>query len=256
MKKIIFSAIMALMIVPNAFGWGSKGHDVVAYVAEQNLSRKVARKVTKALEGHSLVYYANWMDNASHTPEYAYTSTWHYANVDEGYTYQTMPKNEKGDVVKAVGDLVAQLKSGTLSPEQESVALRMLIHLVGDMHCPMHAGHKSDLGGNMVEVVYFGKPSKLHSIWDSSLVESAHNWGYTEWQYQIDRKPKTEDQKIQQGTPEEWFMETVELCKGIYKDLPEGTKLSYDEVAKYAPMIEEQLLKGGLRLAKILEEIY
>ena len=256
MKKIIFSAIMALMIVPNAFGWGSKGHDVVAYIAEQNLSRKVARKVTKALEGHSPVYYANWMDNASHTPEYAYTSTWHYANVDEGYTYQTMPKNEKGDVVVAVNDLVSQLKSGKLTSEQESVALRMLIHLVGDMHCPMHAGHKSDLGGNMVEVVYFGKPSKLHSIWDSSLVESAHNWGYTEWQRQIDRKSKAEGQQIQQGVPEEWFMETVELCKGIYKDLPEGTKLSYDEVAKYAPMIEEQLLKGGLRLAKILEEIY
>ncbi|MBR5877412.1 MAG: S1/P1 Nuclease, partial [Alistipes sp.] len=73
---------------------------------------------------------------------------------------------------------------------------------------------------------------------------------------QIDRKSKAEGQQIQQGIPEEWFMETVELCKGIYKDLPEGTKLSYDEVAKYAPMIEEQLLKGGLRLAKILEEIY
>ncbi|MBQ1226910.1 MAG: S1/P1 Nuclease, partial [Alistipes sp.] len=68
---------MALMVVPNAFGWGQKGHDVVAYVAEQNLSARVARKVTKVLEGHSLVYYANWMDNASHTPEFAHTSTWH-----------------------------------------------------------------------------------------------------------------------------------------------------------------------------------
>ena len=75
MKKIIFSALMALMVVPNAFGWGQKGHDVVAYVAEQNLSARVARKVTKVLEGHSLVYYANWMDNASHTPEFAHTST-------------------------------------------------------------------------------------------------------------------------------------------------------------------------------------
>lgn len=256
MKRLFFTAVMALMIVPNALGWGQKGHDVVAYVAEQNISCRVARKVAKVLEGHSLVYYANWMDNASHTPEYAHTSTWHYANVDEGYTYQTMPKNEKGDVVQAVIQLTEQLKKGGMTPQEESVALRMLIHLVGDLHCPMHAGHKSDLGGNLVEVLYFGKPQKLHSIWDSALVESAHNWGYTEWQREIDRQPRKEDKKLQQGSVEEWFSETVELSKGVYKDMPEGAKISYDEVAKYAPLIEQQLLKGGLRLARLLEEIY
>lgn len=256
MKRLFFTAVMALMIVPNALGWGQKGHDVVAYVAEQNISCRVARKVAKVLEGHSLVYYANWMDNASHTPEYAHTSTWHYANVDEGYTYQTMPKNEKGDVVQAVMQLTEQLKKGGMTPQEESVALRMLIHLVGDLHCPMHAGHKSDLGGNLVEVLYFGKPQKLHSIWDSALVESAHNWGYTEWQREIDRQPRKEDKKLQQGSVEEWFSETVELSKGVYKDMPEGAKISYDEVAKYAPLIEQQLLKGGLRLARLLEEIY
>ena len=256
MKRLFFTAVMALMIVPNAFGWGQKGHDVVAYVAEQNISCRVARKVAKVLEGHSLVYYANWMDNASHTPEYAHTSTWHYANVDEGYTYQTMPKNENGDVVQAVMQLTEQLKKGGMTAQEESVALRMLIHLVGDLHCPMHAGHKSDLGGNLVEVLYFGKPQKLHSIWDSALVESAHNWGYTEWQREIDRQPRKEDKKLQQGSVEEWFSETVELSKGVYKDMPEGAKISYDEVAKYAPLIEQQLLKGGLRLARLLEEIY
>lgn len=256
MKRLFFTAVMALMIVPNALGWGQKGHDVVAYVAEQNISCRVARKVAKVLEGHSLVYYANWMDNASHTPEYAHTSTWHYANVDEGYTYQTMPKNENGDVVQAVMQLTEQLKKGGMTPQEESVALRMLIHLVGDLHCPMHAGHKSDLGGNLVEVLYFGKPQKLHSIWDSALVESAHNWGYTEWQREIDRQPRKEDKKLQQGSVEEWFSETVELSKGVYKDMPEGAKISYDEVAKYAPLIEQQLLKGGLRLARLLEEIY
>ena len=256
MKRLFFTAVMALMIVPNALGWGQKGHDVVAYVAEQNISCRVARKVAKVLEGHSLVYYANWMDNASHTPEYAHTSTWHYANVDEGYTYQTMPKNEKGDVVQAVMQLTEQLKKGGMTAQEESVALRMLIHLVGDLHCPMHAGHKSDLGGNLVEVLYFGKPQKLHSIWDSALVESAHNWGYTEWQREIDRQPRKEDKKLQQGSVEEWFSETVELSKGVYKDMPEGAKISYDEVAKSAPLIEQQLLKGGLRLARLLEEIY
>lgn len=256
MRRIILLIVISLMFAPDAFGWGQKGHDVVAYVAEQNLPRRVARKVEKALEGHSLVYYSNWLDNASHTAEYAHTSTWHYANVDEGYTYQTMPKNADGDVVTAIDEIAAQLKSGKLSAEQESVALRMLIHLMGDLHCPMHAGHKSDYGGNTVEVFYFGRPSKLHSVWDSSLVESAHNWSYSEWQREIDRQPRAVDKQMQQGSAEEWFSETVAVCEGIYKDMPAGTKISYNEVSKYAPIIEQQLLKGGLRLAKLLKEIY
>lgn len=255
MKRLIV-VCLALLATCNVFGWGQKGHDVVAYIAENHLTPEAAQRVAEVLGGRSLVYYANWMDNASHTPEYAHTSTWHYANVDEGYTYQTMPKNENGDVVQAVMQLTEQLKKGGMTAQEESVALRMLIHLVGDLHCPMHAGHKSDLGGNRVEVLYFGKPQKLHSIWDSALVESAHNWGYTEWQREIDRQPRKEDKKLQQGSVEEWFSETVELSKGVYKDMPEGAKISYDEVAKYAPLIEQQLLKGGLRLARLLEDIY
>lgn len=256
MKRLVLCALAALCTVPSAFGWGQKGHDVVAYIAECHLTKRAARSVTKALEGHSPVYYANWLDNASHTPEYAYSSSWHYANVDEGYTYETMPRNEKGDIITALNDIIAKLRKGGLSPEEENLNLRMLVHLVGDLHCPMHAGHRSDLGGNTVSVVYFGTPTKLHTIWDTQLVESAHNWGYTEWQQQIDRLSKQEQQAVCEGTIEEWFAETVGICDQVYKELPEGSKISYDHVAHYAPVIEQQLLKGGLRLAYILNDIY
>lgn len=154
MKRIFIFALVAVCAATEAFAWGGKGHDVVAYVAECHLSRRAAKRITKILDGHSPVYYANWMDNASHTPEYAHTSTWHYANVDEGYTYETMPRNEKGDVVTALNDIVSRLRRGGLTHEEENMALRMLIHLMGDLHCPMHAGHKSDLGGNTVEVKF------------------------------------------------------------------------------------------------------
>ena len=173
MKRLVLCALVALCIAPDAFGWGQKGHDVVACIAECHLSRRAARRVTRALEGHSSVYYANWMDNASHTPEYAYSSTWHYANIDEGYTYETMPRNEAGDIVTALHDIIDDLRKGGLTPEEENIRLRMLVHLVGDLHCPMHAGHKSDLGGNTVSVLYFDTPTKLHTIWDTQLVESA-----------------------------------------------------------------------------------
>lgn len=256
MKRFIV-LVLAMGVVLNALAWGPKGHDTVAYIAEQHLSKKTLKKVQEVLGGHSLVYVANWMDNASHTNEYAYTKTWHYVNVDpnEG-TYANSKKDAAGDVVTAINSIVENLKSGELSPDEEQAQLMMLIHLVGDMHCPMHAGHKSDRGGNGTQVKYFGKQKKLHSVWDSEIVESAHRWSYSEWQFQIDRASKKEQKAIIQGTPNDWIEETVVLANDIYEESTTQQNLSYDYVANYTPIIEQQFLKGGLRLAALLEEIY
>lgn len=239
-----------------ALGWGQKGHDVTAYIAECNLTPEAAQEIDRVLDGHSPVYYANWLDSASHTPEYAYTRTWHYANIDEGYTYDTMPKEPAGDVVTAVNDLVAELKSKELSAEKEAEALKMLIHLVGDMHCPMHLGRLSDLGGNRRPVRFFNRETNLHSVWDTNLPEAAHNWSYTEWKEQIDRLTDEEKAGITAGEPADWAKETHEIYKEIYASSPEGTKIEYDYIFKYTPVIEKQFLRGGHRLARLLNEIY
>ena len=256
MRKILF--ICLAMLAPTlASAWGQKGHDVVAYIAEKHLSKRTLKRVTEVLDGNSLVYVANWMDNASHTDEYAYTKTWHYVNVDpdEG-SYNNSTKASSGDVVTAINDIVDRIKSGTLTAEQERAELMMLIHLVGDMHCPMHAGMKSDRGGNGTKVKYFGKQRNLHSVWDSEIVESAHRWSYSEWQQQVDRASRKEQKAIAQGCPNDWIEETVLLARDIYATSSTGENLSYDYVAHYAPVVEQQLLKGGIRLAKILEELY
>lgn len=256
MKRLILLSLL-LTITLSASAWGPKGHDTVAYIAEQHLSKSAKKKVQEVLGGHSLVYVANWMDDASHSDEYAYTKTWHYVNVDANEeSYATSKKEAKGDVVTGINKCVEALKSGELTPEEERVHLMMLIHMVGDMHCPMHAGRKSDLGGNRTEVKFFGKQKKLHSVWDSEIVESAHKWGYTEWQYQVDRASKSEVKAIAQGTPNDWIEETVELARDVYENSPKNVNLSYDYVSLYAPVIEQQFLKGGIRLAKLLEEIY
>lgn len=248
--------LLALFTAAESFGWGQKGHDIVAYIAECNLSPRAYRKVVAALDGHSPVYYSSWLDGASHTPEYAYTKTWHYANVDEGKSYHTQPRNEAGDVVQAVTEILRKLKSGTLTPAEENINLRMLIHLVGDMHCPMHAGRLTDRGGNGVKVHFFGKEQKLHAVWDSDLVEAAHRWSYTEWQREIDRVTKARKQEISAGTPLEWFEQTHTAAVEVYKHSPEGAILSYDYVTHFTPMVETQLLHGGLRLAALLNELY
>ncbi len=159
-------------------------------------------------------------------------------------------------MVVAINEIVSRLKNGGLSPERDKVDLMMLIHLVGDMHCPMHAGHKCDRGGNNIQVKYFHSNTKLHSVWDSKLVESAHNWSYSEWQYQIDRATAEEAASIAAGCPNDWIEETVVLSRRIYEDTPAGASISYDYINKYTPVIEQQLLKGGIRLAALLEYIY
>ena len=132
----------------------------------------------------------------------------------------------------------------------------MLIHLVGDMHCPMHLGHATDLGGNRVAVRFFGRETNLHSVWDTSLVEAAHNWGYTEWQREIDRLPKKEAAAEAAGTPADWVRETQRICTAVYEATPEGTNISYAYIAAQTPVVELQLLRAGLRLARLLNEIY
>ncbi len=240
-----------------AFAWGAKGHDIVARVAENNVSKRTLRAVEKVLDGHSMVYVANWMDNASHTEEHAYTKTWHYVNVDpKEQSYYNSEKEAKGDVVMAIDSIVANLKSGELAPEEERAQLMMLIHLVGDMHCPMHAGHKSDRGGNGTKVKYFGSQKKLHTVWDSDIIESAHRWSHSEWQEQIDRVSKRQKRAIMQGRPADWIEECVTLAADVYARSTTGENLSYNYVAYYTPILEEQLLKAGIRLSHLLEEIY
>lgn len=255
MKKIALSTLF-LFAVAQVFGWGQKGHDVTAYIAECHLTPKAAKQIDRILDGHSLVYYANWLDNASHTPEYAYTKTWHYLNIDEEKTLETMPRNEHGDVLTAVTAIYEKLKNGGLSHEEEQFNLKMLIHLVGDMHCPMHTGRLSDRGGNDRPVVLFGRPSNLHSIWDSGIVEAAHKWGYIEWRQQIDRASKQSIRAIRSGTPTDWLRETQQICNEVYAKTPEGAMISYNYVNDFAPIIEQQFLRGGLRLARLLNEIY
>ena len=253
----VFMVLLATSFTLSASAWGPKGHDVVASVAENHLSKRALKRIEAVLDGESMVYVANWLDNASHTPEYAYTKTWHYVNVEpsEG-SYAESQREPKGDVVTAVNAIVERLKSGELTREEERAELMMLIHLVGDMHCPMHVGHKSDRGGNGTQVTYFGKSKNLHSVWDSDIVESAHRWSYTEWQKQIDRLGRKQCRAIVQGTPNDWIEECVTLADDVYRNSATGANLSYDYVAQYAPVVELQLLKGGLRLAALLEEIY
>lgn len=254
--KSLCLATGLLLLSINAFAWGQKGHDTTCLIAERHLTRKAKKQIDAIFEGKSIVYWANWMDNASHQPEYAYTKTWHYKNIDANETYETAMPNEAGDVVTAISAQIAALKSGELNPEAQAIALRMLVHLVGDLHCPMHMGHKSDSGGNRWQVRFFNEGTNIHSVWDSKIVDSAHKWTFTEWAEQVDRADKKQIAAITSGTLDDWGKETCAVCTQVYDETPVGSMISYNEVERWTPVIEEQFLKGGLRLAAILNDIF
>lgn len=268
MKRIVITVLSVLFMLESIsmYAWGPMGHDIVAAIAEQNLTKKAKKEISKLLDGHSIIYYSSWMDNLRNSPHwndgYDVTKTWHYANVDKGYTYQTMPKEEKGDVVNVLETLTDAMTNhySELTDSMRVDYLKMIVHMVGDLHCPMHAGRLSDRGGNDMPVRWFGKNTNLHSVWDSKLIESARKWSCTEWVEQLDRKDKTFKKEVMRGTFEEWFADVVVYAAGIYDYIEasgkENPNLSYQYVYEYSPLLEQQLLLGGYRLAYVLNNIF
>ena len=255
MKKTLLT-LAALGLALTASAWSQKGHDTVAYIAECHLTPQAADSVYSILDGKSPVYWANWLDNASHTPDYAYTKTWHYKNIDADQKYDDVPAFATGDVVTATREQIAILTSPKSTKAQKALALKILIHIVGDMHQPMHMGRATDRGGNKHQLQYFGRGTNLHSIWDSSLVNSAHDWTYTEWQRQIDRLNEAQAKAEAAGNIDDWARQTHAITERVYTYFPIGSKVSYNAVSAWTPVIEQQLLRGGLRLARILNAIY
>ncbi|MBP3640045.1 MAG: S1/P1 nuclease [Muribaculaceae bacterium] len=255
MKHFIITVAMLGASIA-AFGWGQKGHDTVAFIAENHLTETTRAAVDSILDGKSPVYWANWLDNASHTPEYAYTKTWHYKNVDADRTYDDMPANPAGDAVTAIKQQIEKLSDPATTKAEAALALKILIHVTGDMHQPMHMGHATDLGGNRVKLKYFNRDKNLHGIWDTDLLESAHRWSYTEWQQQLDRLNDVDEALTVQGSVDDWARETMEITRRCYDFFQPGINVSYNQIAYWAPTIEQQLLRGGLRLAHLLNTIY
>lgn len=256
MNKRVLLAGSAVLCIASAFGWGQKGHDVTAAIAERHLTPTTQAAISELLDGKSIVYWANWLDNASHTPEYAYSKTWHYKNIDADQEYETAPSLESGTIVTALDEQIPMLSDPQLSKEEKALALKIVVHLVGDIHQPMHMGHASDLGGNRRTIKVFNKNSNLHSAWDSAVPDSGHKWSYSEWVDQIDRADDESIEEYIYGTPYSWGEETYIICRSIYAETPEDYNISYDYIANWTPTIEEQFLKGGLRLANVLNTAF
>ena len=262
MKNIFKNSVLILALLSFNFGysWGTTGHRVVAQIAENHLNGSARRHLKKIIGDQKLAYWANWPDfiKADTTGVWKETDKWHYVNVDPQNSLKAFSDSltaQKGpNIYTQIKVLSTQIKDKNTSAKDKEIALRFLIHLMGDAAQPLHIGRYADLGGNRIKIKFFGEDTNLHSLWDTKLVDF-QKYSYTEFATILDVKSKEEVKNIQAGTLEEWLYESQKSANRIYANSVAGTNYSYDYNYKFEPLLEQQLLSGGLRLAKVLNEI-
>ena len=247
--------LSSLLLVPcTAFAWGPTGHRVIGAIAENHLSPNALKAVHQILGDESLAMAATWMDEIRSDRAYDYTRDWHWVTIPDGSTYALADKNPDGDAVEAIERMIVALKSDTLSPARKVFCLKVLVHLVGDLHQPLHVGRGDDKGGNSFQVQWFHKGSNLHRVWDSGLIDE-EGLSYSELSAALDHADKQRVQQLVRGTVADWAQEDLEFRQRIYP--PEkGADLGYEYKYTNWPLVEDQLLKGGIRLAGLLNAIF
>lgn len=250
---------VALLFAQQAFCWGVIGHRVVAEIAQQHLSKKAKKELKKLIGQETLAWWANWPDFIKSDSTWRHASPWHYVDLPghmQKDAFVTALKALPGkNLYTQIIDLKAQLKNTSLPIEQRLVALRFLIHLIGDLHQPLHVGRDEDQGGNKIVVYWFDKKTNLHSLWDSMLIEF-QQYSYSEYARVLDIAGEEQVKAWQSSSLEDWFYESHTIADTIYAASPNEAKLSYRYNYDFQHVLDQQLLKGGVRLAAVLNDVF
>jgi hypothetical protein len=237
-----------------ALSWGPIGHRVVGRVAEHHLSEVAARGVAAILGAETLAQASTWPDEIRTDPAWDTAKPWHFISIDDGETYATTAKSPGGDVVEAIERFTQVLRDQQAAVARKVVALRFLVHFVGDLHQPLHAGRRADSGGNAIKVTWFNEETNLHAVWDDKIIE-AEKLSFSELADFIDHPTPDEIRAWQNGVPADWAQESAALRAQVYQ-LPGDKKLSYLYAYQNAPLVKRRLLQAGVRLAWILNTVF
>ncbi len=269
-----------------AYPWAQNGHRVVAEIAERHLEPEVRHRVRQLLDGRGLAEVSTWADDIRSFSKWDCAQPLHFVTIRPGTEYSSNGVAE-GDAIKAVTFYTDVLLDRDASTDARSKALRFLVHFVGDLHQPLHAGRGCDRGGNQIQVEWFDETVSLHSVWDEKLVES-ENLSFTEMADFADHATAEDIATFQDSTPIDWAHDAQQLldmvytcdvtgdrcpcfCGGCEDGLsPFGgclersctliaagpVRIGYRYKARTMPHIYSQLMKGGARLAGMLNWIF
>ena len=252
MKKLIIAYFLILFSI-NTFAWGPTGHRVTGWIADKHLSKKARKELHRILGGQSLAIASTWMDEIRSDSTYNYTHDWHWVTIPDGKTYQETEKNPKGDIIETLERLIAALKSKKLNAKDETEHLKMLIHLIGDIHQPLHVGTGNDRGGNDVKVRWFRSESNLHRVWDSDMIDDT-KLSYTELAESLTKPDQAKILSWQKSSVRDWAKESMSHLDQVYRY--GNGKLGYKYAYENFHIVRYRLLQAGIRLAGVLNEIY
>lgn len=274
----------ALFTPLNSATWGQNGHRIVAQIAYDNLSDNAKTEVDKILGDEYLAQIATWPDYIRSEKKWDFAKTWHFMTVNPGETAaDVIEKNGKTDKIddaadaiklmqrvlqddnEAIKQLTALMEKNKVQPLNGSVkttALAFFIHFMGDIHQPMHVGKNKDLGGNKIIVMFFSERSKLHSVWDSGIIEQ-EGLGFRAFADFVDKHTATNKTRWQKSKLEEWAQESVDHREKIYNTLYDNTdrdsglpNMSYQYQHDFLPVVEARLGAAGYRAAGCLNDIF
>jgi len=245
----VFAAFIMLSQPVDLFAWGKKGHGIAAEIAFSFLDSGTKQKVRNYLKGTSIEDASTWMDEMRSNHSFDYMKTWHYVNVEKGNEY--VPNNDP-NVVNEIKIAIENLShKEKLNDSEIKTNLMVIFHLVEDMQMPLHVGYGSDKGGNDIKVTYLGKPSNLHRVWDSDIIESE---GITSAQcLELYKDMDNADRKeMNEINIEFWIKEPRYQLKQVYDFNSETNVIDQAYVDRNKIVVERQLLVAGIRLAAVL----
>lgn len=251
MKKHIFLFIIILAGNLKLYSWSKDGHQIVAQVAKHYLSKPIIDSVQKYLDTLSFEEAANWMDNLRGKSEYDYLKPWHYVNIPKDKTYVV---TEKPNIINQLQFAIDNLKNKKqLTRAEISFNLKVIFHLVGDIHQPLHCGYYDDKGGNSIELTCMDHKDNLHHVWDKSMIENLKISADTCLVYANKLKRKTK-KKIQKTPITSWVEESRLLLPAVYSFSSSTIDQNYMNQNKQ--VIIKQLSYAGLRLSYVLNLVF
>jgi len=257
---LIISTVIIFLLFPTttkAADWGKTGHRIVGEIAERQLTDEVKEIVYDLLDGESLASVSTWADEMRSNPEFDKYGKWHYVNLPLDKEY-TEVEHTQANVVTSIERAILILKSKTVHRKLKKFYLKYLVHLVGDLHQPMHTGRYEDYGGSKIRIKFKGRKGQetntnLHVLWDTNLIDD-FKMSYTEWSTHLENKNRKTNVEFKNTV--DWVYESHQHAKDIYKNTPEGISLSYDYIYKYQPVLEERLFLAGKRLGLLINKIF
>ena len=281
---LLLILLTTLLLHPgHALAWGAKGHRIVAALAEQRLTPATQNALAELLQGEDLGAVATWADDMRSSEANAefwrdWAANWHYVNIPAGQRYEEAPKNPRGDAYQALftfssillkdpipeGPVRTGLESyfgelQTDSVELQRFALKFLIHIVADLHQPLHNGYLEDRGGNSIDLLWNGETTNLHRLWDSQLLDS-RNTNEAGWVRRlgnrISRIPVSDLRGLEQLDMDVWTSEADQLLSRIHDSQSASRNPDDTYTARFLPTVEYQLIRASLRTARFLNSIY